>query len=302
MKKTFYILHLLFALLVVLSCGSPQQAESGFPSDVLPVEIDSLGLVRSSEIRVFVGDSLWEYINGGAELYHLYNFVQVATADYRQDGIELVVDVYQFDTPENAFGLYTMLRPEMIQTIALGVDAFDSPTNLIMVKGPYVAAITAFEQGDRVSQAISTTAGLLNNLLSGTTERPSTFALFPAPNAVAATEVIYAESFMGQGFLTDVYSRKYAADVDTLQLFIADDGSGEKYLGWKEQVDAETSTKGPLDDMAFDEGLSFRFTHSYYGEIVAGLKSGRLVGVVGYQDGMEDFVTGWVNSLPPSAP
>ena len=302
MRTKLFILLSLFAALLALSCGSQQKAESGFPGAMLPAEVDSLNLLRTTEVRIFVGDSLWEYINGGAELYHLYDFVQVATADYELSGTELVVDIYEFDSPDHAFGLYTMLRPEMIQTISLGVEAFDSPTNFVMVKGAYVMAITAFEQSDRVSQAITTAAELWSRLIPGTEERPGAFALLPDADAVAATETIYAESFLGQAALTEVYSRKYAANGDTLQLFVTDDQSGEKFLRWKEQIDAEKIPAGPQADISFDEGLSIKFTHSYYGEVVAGLKGGRLAGVIGYKQEVRDFTAGWINSLAPATP
>lgn len=302
MKTTTYILLGLTVALLALSCGSPKETDTQSLADMLPADIDSLGLSRTSEVRVFVGDSLYEYIDGGAELYHQYDFVQVATADYQKDGVELVVDIYEFASPDRAFGLYTMLRPEMIQTIPLGVEAFDSPTNLIMVKGAYVVMVTAYEQGEGVSAAIMATAGLMDNLVAGVVSRPEIFALFPDENMLVATEAIYAESFMGQAVLTNVYSRKYAVESDTLQLFITDDESGVKFLGWKEQAEANGALSEPPAGINFDDGMAFRFGHDYYGEILAGLKIGRLQGVIGYRDGVKDFVADWVNSPMSATP
>jgi hypothetical protein len=73
---------------------------------------------------VFVGDSLWEYINGGAELYHTYEFVDVATAYYLQDSTEIVVDIYRFATPDDAYGMYTQLRPGGPGTMNYGIEGF----------------------------------------------------------------------------------------------------------------------------------------------------------------------------------
>ncbi len=68
---------------VIVSCGGNAEQESATESavDLMPEKIAETQLSRSSEPRLFVGDSLWEYINGGAEVYHTYDFVDVATAE-----------------------------------------------------------------------------------------------------------------------------------------------------------------------------------------------------------------------------
>jgi len=94
MKRFSCLLVTLVALAAgLLACGEgSNEAEPATLSQYFPDRIAEIGLDRVSEVRTFVSDSLWEYINGGAELYHSFGFVKVSTADYKSAGVELVLD------------------------------------------------------------------------------------------------------------------------------------------------------------------------------------------------------------------
>ncbi|MEW6411947.1 MAG: DUF6599 family protein [Candidatus Zixiibacteriota bacterium] len=280
----------------LLGCGK-EPADNGSPADYLVAEVDSIGLQRNSEIRTFVGDSLYEYIDGGAELYHAYDFVDVSTADYLTNGREMVVDIYRFDSEDNAFGLFSTLRPDGVATAGTGAASFASPTNVVAVKGVYVLMVIAYEDSDETREAILRTAYYFGNTMLGTTNIPKTFDLFPKTDGVAATEKMYAESFLGRSFLTDVYSRTYLFGTDTLILFLTPDKSGQKYLEWTQQLKPSDTAGIALPALPFDADYSLRFQDNYYGVIVAGLKSGWLAGVVGYTQGHEPEIADWLNSL-----
>ncbi|UCE25797.1 MAG: hypothetical protein JSU74_07085 [Candidatus Zixiibacteriota bacterium] len=288
-------------LVTFLSCGKQETSnQASAPSDFLVAGVDSLDLERTSDIRTFVGDSLWEYINGGAELYHAYDFVRVSTADYKSNGAEIVADIYQFAGPDFAYGLYSMLRPDDPRRIQLGVDGFFSPTNLVFVKQDLMVTLTAYQATEEVADAMRQLGQYLDSQMPGNAAKPERFSRFPATDAVTCSDKIYAESFLGQAVLTDVYSQTYNLNGDTLTLFLTDDQAGSKFLGWKDQVGERiTSTEAP-GDIPFDDGLSFRYNDSYYGEIVVGLVAGSLAGVVDYSDRNMGFVSAWVKSLTVS--
>lgn len=297
-QRQFRLVVATLAVVTALSGCGDESVESGSPSDYLITAVDSIGLQRSSEVRVFVGDSLYEYIDGGAELYHAYDFVDVATADYLASGREMVVDIYRFDSEDNAFGLFSTLRPDGVATAGIGAASFASPTNVVAVKGVYVIMVIAYEDSDETRQAILRTARYFGNTMVGTDNIPKAFGLLPDTNGVEATEKMYAESFLGRSFLTDVYSRTYVFDSDTLVLFLAPDQSGQKYLEWAQQLQPSDTASIDLPVLPFDAGYSLTLRDSYYGVIVAGLKSGWLAGAVGYTEGHEQEISDWLNSLP----
>ncbi|MHC4788226.1 MAG: DUF6599 family protein [Planctomycetota bacterium] len=72
---------------------------------------------RSGNLRItgpkatFEGpDELFDYINGGAEPYLTLKFIRVTTAQYTDGQNELKVDLWQFETSDDAFGAFAKDR------------------------------------------------------------------------------------------------------------------------------------------------------------------------------------------------
>ncbi|UCD63101.1 MAG: hypothetical protein JSW34_10125 [Candidatus Zixiibacteriota bacterium] len=280
-----------------LSCGSRNELDEPPSTRSLLAESFKSGeLQRVSDARLFVGESLYEYINGGAELYHAFNFVEVATADYSLAGSELVADIYLFDNADHAFGLYSQVRPDNPNHLPLGVEGFGSETNLVFVKGRYVLMLTGFEATRETAAALRGTAQEFSAVVPGETKLPAMFSVLPGENAVPFSEKMFAESFLGIGELTEVYSRRYAIGADTLTLFVAPD-SGEKLAAWRAQAGADETTTVDLGLSAQAHRAMLAVTNSYYGQIIALNKDGYLAGAVGYTDGCREFAATWLNTV-----
>jgi hypothetical protein len=289
----------LMMILFLLACGGTKRS-SDTPSTagLMPDEVGSAGIERSSEVRVFEGESLFEYIDGGAEIYHTYGFMEVATADYRTDGIEMVADIYRFDSADNAFGLYSSLRPDNPELIELGAEGFGSSTSIDFTRAAYVVRVVAFEQSEETDKAIFELGMAIDSSLPGDNKLPATFSLFPLGDALPSTGRFYAESFLGRRFLTDVFSVKYTVDPDTVTLFITADPAGEKFMRWFEQGAMDGAAEPGSIDLPYDDGRVFATDNPYYGKIVAGIKGEWLAGIIGYDENIEAFLSDWIESLP----
>ncbi|MBD3217030.1 MAG: hypothetical protein GF310_02050 [candidate division Zixibacteria bacterium] len=295
------ILALIFIFSILFACGGGEEEAAVeqpnfeltefFPESFADTEIN-----RSSEVEVYEGQSLYEYINGGAELYHLYNFEKVATAGYKKGENEIVMDIYQFDTPRNAYGLYSRVRPPAEEVLALGVEGFGGAGSLDFVKGRYVVRLTGFDQSDETQVMIDTMAQRMAATMPGITDKPDGFSLFPFQNMVEGSDVVYADSYLGHSFLTEVFERKYTFAGDTLTLFYTDDASGKTYLLWAEEV-VDRAEDFDLSDLPFDYGKSFVVKHDFYGNILAGLNEGKLLGVINYGRRYMNFVSDWLEQL-----
>jgi hypothetical protein len=113
------------------------------------------------------------------------------------------------------------------------------------------------------------------------------------------TAKIYAESFLGQRFLADVHTQDYLLDGDSLTLFLTEDRPGDKYLQWSQAAGENRRAVEIEEGLPYDEGRLFCFVDDYHGQIIAGLKSGLLLGIVNY-DGSEEhrlFLDSWLTSL-----
>jgi len=282
-----------------LSCGRAERpAEKPAAATYLPEKTTAIGWERGPELRVFVGDSLYEYIDGGAELYHSYAFVEVTVADYRHGESEIIADLYRFVNPAMAFGMYTTLRPEKPESVFLGVEGFSSPPALVFTKGDYLVNIVGYDETAATMNATRSIAEAIDSHLPGTTAKPAMFSLFPQPEIIRRTEKMFSSSFLGREYLSLVYTVDCLQDADTVILFVADDDSGGKFAQWSKQTAANRALDIPLGDLPYDGGNSFVIVDNYYGNIVAGLKKKKLAGIIGYNPAHAEFLTGWLNALP----
>ena len=278
----------------------PLPAPGLAPEQILPPNIGVTGWIRDPNIQTFAGDSLFDYIDGAAEAYHKYDFIEVHVARYRRGAGEMDADLYVFANADRAYGMYTTLRPDDPDTVAVGVEGFLLWTNLIFVKGSYIVSLATYDDSESVAGALKQIASAIGGSLPGTTEKPAAFALFPQEGRLAHTERIFAESYLGLGFLTDAYTVDFARDDETFTLFLSEDPSGEKLNRWQERADMVALEPDATDLSGFplDAASILAIQDSYHGRIVAGHKGGYLAGVVGYRPADRDFVRDWLNTLP----
>jgi len=286
-----------FMILSILmsGCGGDKK-DASQNSGFFPAEFTDLGAARISEPQTFAGESLYEYINGGAELYHLYNFVDVTTASYDLDGVEIVVDIYQFDTPANAYGLYTLMRPQTPVPVDLGVEGFSAEPNIDFIKGQYMVRLIGFDFSSRVVDGIQKLSRKIESLIPGQTSYPEVFTRFPTENKIAYTDKIQADSYLGYGFLSRVTTQDYLLGEDTVTLFLTADDNGNKYVQFMDMAVIDEGVQKALEDIPFESGQAVILATSYYGEVMAGLRNGLLLGVVNYNDSHKDFIKNWIAS------
>ncbi|SYZ74796.1 exported hypothetical protein [Candidatus Zixiibacteriota bacterium] len=284
-------------LLAVLACSKKKTEDVISARQLLPEKNAPENIVRSSEIKTYVGNDLWQYIDGGAELYHLYNFQEVATADYKSDSIELVTDIYRFDNATDAFGLYSMLRPPTATIVLLGTEGFTSPGELIFVKGVFVVRIMGYEKNEAADKILTSLGQEIDRLITAPGKRPNAFLLFPVKNSLGASDKYYSQSFLGQRTLSRFYCQDYLLDGDTVTLFLSSDETGEKFLNWQEYATSLNKIQNPPDSLSYDSAKAFLIDDSFNGPTVVGLKRGKILGMMRYRETYRPFLSDWLKSF-----
>jgi len=296
-KIQIIIIASIFFGLLFIACGTKSQKNENSPSMILAENFENGSIVKSSEIRTFVGESLYEYINGGAEFYHLYKFTDVTTADYKAGAFELIADLYRFENSDYAFGLYSSLRPIGSDYIQLGAEGFATGNSLDFVKGEYLVRIIGYEDSDECITAIKQLAGNIDAVLNGSTVLPKAFSVFPEENLLSQSEVVFAESYLGRIYLTDAYTRKYQIDEETITLFVTEDKSGDKFLRWSEDEGDREIINILENNSQGSELLSFTYNDKYYDKVAVALYHGKLIGVINYNDNLSTFFESWLMSV-----
>lgn len=109
---TTHILKLGCLLLVILlvGCGSKSesQPESMPLADVFPDAEALPGWTPTDEVRLFDSQTLFDLVNGQADAFFAYGFEQVAVRSYEDvAGTVVRVEIWQLETPSDAYGLFT---------------------------------------------------------------------------------------------------------------------------------------------------------------------------------------------------
>ena len=103
MKKYLYFLVIIF---IYCSGGSVSNPFQSIPKHVL-------GWNAVEEDIIYDRETLYEYINGGAEMYRAYDFRQVFVRRYQGPGDdEITVDVYDMSSSADAFGIFSLDRTD----------------------------------------------------------------------------------------------------------------------------------------------------------------------------------------------
>jgi hypothetical protein len=107
-----FFVFLLGLYSAALTMGDSQIADkakilAAFPlRQTLPPEIS--GWKTGREDQVFTRDDVFDYMNGGGEIYLAYDFQFVFVREYlRDDAPSIVTEIYQMSSSEDAFGVFT---------------------------------------------------------------------------------------------------------------------------------------------------------------------------------------------------
>jgi hypothetical protein len=138
-----------------LACGFTEQSVS--LESILP-KLNSWEL--SEETESFIPESLFEYINGAAEIYISYDFKELIVAQYKiKDGdANISVEIYDMGTGENAFGIYGAERFTDNHFISVGVQGYIEDDILNFLIGSYYVKLFCFDGEDKTSKYMMATA------------------------------------------------------------------------------------------------------------------------------------------------
>jgi hypothetical protein len=75
------------------------------------------------------------------------------------------------------------------------------------------------------------------------------------------------------------------------------DSTGGKFAEWRRYSEKIEKQLSLPEDIPFDSGYGMRIDDSFYGDIVAGLKKGYLVGMVGFSQKQKEYFIDWLNKF-----
>lgn len=90
---------------------------------------------------IFRKDRLFEYINGGAEIYFEYGFHQTVTQEYIRDDNSIMVEIYEMNDSDAAFGIYSTQRDYRLPALKIGSDGTQFDNHVAFWQDRYVVVV-----------------------------------------------------------------------------------------------------------------------------------------------------------------
>ncbi|MEB2364218.1 MAG: hypothetical protein HUU41_15035 [Bryobacteraceae bacterium] len=204
--------------LLLLSLLAASMATAQAPScEIAP------GWKQEGPARTFVPGTLFEYMNGNAEGYLIYQFVRLNGITCKSGENEVVVDVFEMATPESAYGIFAANRDARQPIEKIGMIGQVVPQRAVFAKEKYYVELAASSASDQ-SALLRSMAAEMEKRIEGGTELPPVLSWFPAEGLVADSIRLVPQSLLGFRILR----RGFLAQYDSGKAFIIAEDSPEQ--------------------------------------------------------------------------
>jgi hypothetical protein len=169
MKK---ILLLLIICVLIYSCGgNVKDIYQALPDQVLDWKAEAEDVVYDRE-------TLYDYMNGGAEVYLAFDFQQVFVRKFKRAGEdEIILDIYDMGSPAEAFGVFSCDRED--EGAGIGQDSEYGFGLLRFWKGRYFVSVIAAGDDQAAKPAIFELGKSVAELLGPEGAKPEILKLLP---------------------------------------------------------------------------------------------------------------------------
>jgi hypothetical protein len=281
---------IIFCLLlsISLSGGTSLSAvplESLVPKKDLP---EGWALVHGPQ--TYTRKTLFEHINGQAELFFKYGFQKSIFAIYqnkksREDQIE--VDIYDMGNVVHAFGIFSRFRNED-RPGGFGLDSFLDDHSALFYKGKYFAMFYATESTPEVLRQFSK---LISSRVSDPSPPPQEISYFPKNGLKPGSIQYFPEGLLGHQFLKRGFQGIYMEKVEgkaedkEFKLFLATYKDSQEAMNALKIYKEDLSKKGKIfSDSIIPFGTrALKGEDPYQGKVIAIQKGFNLLGAVGFE-------------------
>ena len=150
------VVAIMFLLSLVSGILAPPfgfAAGKGKMSAIIDWPVEAAGWKWDREALTFRGESLYDYIDGAAEVYLAYNFRKADVRRYLKPGQpDIVAEVYQLSSAADAFGVFSLEQQDPEAGIGQGSEFGGSL--LRFWKGRYFVTVLGNGSGKELEEAV----------------------------------------------------------------------------------------------------------------------------------------------------
>jgi hypothetical protein len=212
-------------------------------------------------------ESLYQYIDGGADIYLLYDFKNLLHQDFKSGAAELTVDIYEMGKTEDAFGIYAAERSSSYKFAAIGVEGYRDKGILNFLQDHYYVKLAG--SGANADGLLDQFARLLSGRIGGTRTLPALLEKLPREHRVPHSEQYARKDPLGHAFLAPAYVVAYAQGKQESKLVISVANNAQEAKSRSEQLAKHFRESGECASAPeLGEG-GIRARNKYEGRLIA---------------------------------
>ena len=274
-------------LILTLFCLLPLIAVRSNTRNILP---SIKGWDREVNDVVYDNYTLWEYIDGAADIYLSYDFENLFIATYTDnEGKKINVELYRHSTPENAFGIYTAERMADYSFVDIGVQGYYEPGILNFLSGQYYVKMSSAGKPVAGKEAFLEIAAAVIDALETDNNWPTVLELFPEEGKAANTESYIARDFLGYSVLHSAFTAEYDMPEKFKMFIISLPGESEASLMLKSYTDQLNE-----DKITVENGI-YVIQDLFNGTVFMAISSNYLIGVINTSN--EQLAADYINKV-----
>ena len=240
-------------------------------------------------------DNLYEYMDGGADIFVLYGVRSLLHLDLKAKATEISVDVFDMGSPETAFAIYAAERSPDFHFFAIGAEGYQYEGMLNFLQDRYYVKLLGFGNGaDAVMEALART---LSARIATNPGFPALLSRLPAENRKPHSEQYMPNDPLGHSFLAPAYMIGYKSGDQESKLLVTlalDQADAQGRLKQLEQSFTKTGQCQPAPELGGD---AIRASNSFEGNVIAQTKGRYLLLLLNPGKGSEQLLKNAAASL-----
>lgn len=179
MKRTMCVL-VAVALGVTGALAGTILREADSLRGVLPPASTIEGWAQAESARVYEGEDLYAFIDGGADLFFEYGFRRSLRAEYQNlEGESITLEIYQMTDSSAAYGIYSVRSGEKSRPLEIGQGGCEGLYYIMFWKGAFYVSIAASDTTRRCRSGLASMARAVATLIPVRGSRPYLVNLLP---------------------------------------------------------------------------------------------------------------------------
>jgi hypothetical protein len=294
----FYRKWIILFVLTGIFLGFEGASWAGTLEFLLPTKGLPEGWAMIEGTQIFTKKTLFEHIDGEAELFLKYGFQNSVFAVYqnkkdRENQIEL--DIYDLGNVLQAYGIFSRFRNED-RPGGFGLDSFLDEHSAFFYQGRYFVTLHALEPNREILRQFSK---LISSKMSDPSPPPREISYFPKNGLKPGSIQYFSEGLLGHQFLKRGFLGVYVenaggqgedqgktkTDDKEFKLFLAIFQNSQKANHALKDFKDDLSRKGKISPgsiLGFEAG-TLKGEDPYQGKVMVVQKGFYLLGIVGFE-------------------